>query len=89
MPAGLKPHSPEWFSALDASNPTQAAHTRQILKAAGRTDVCSVCGDHHADDYAAMVENLPSGVVTSIRLCSDCRTMRELMDGHRYEPLGI
>jgi len=40
----LKPHSPEWFAALEKVNPTQAAQTTQILSLAGRDDVCSICG---------------------------------------------
>jgi len=35
----LPPHSPDWSSALEAFNPQQAAHTRQIIKMAGNADV--------------------------------------------------
>lgn len=83
----LTPHSSEWFSALDVFDPAQAAHTRQILKAAGRSDVCSVCGDHPAEDFQMVGENVHPVAVASIRLCDDCRNMRQAMNGEKYEPL--
>jgi len=70
-----EPHSPEWFSALDSFLPAQAAHTRQILKAAGRKDVCSICGDDPAEDFKIVEENLAANAVASIRLCADCRKL--------------
>jgi hypothetical protein len=45
MPIYPEPHSAEWFKALDAFDPQQAAHTREMLRLAGRADVCGVCGD--------------------------------------------
>ena len=82
-----EPHSPEWFSALDAFDPAQAAHTRQILKSAGRKDVCSVCGDDPAEDLKIVREKLPVNAVASIRLCGHCRKIRGAMHGESYEPL--
>jgi hypothetical protein len=85
MQPDLKPHTKEWFLALRAVNPAQANHTRQILKAAGRDDVCSVCGDHPASDFRIVSGGIPAGAPTQIRLCDDCRQMRETLQGERYE----
>jgi hypothetical protein len=74
--------------ALDSFDPAQAAHTRQIIKSAGRKDVCSICGDDPAEDFRIVRENLPVSAVASIRLCGDCRNMRGAMYGESYEPLG-
>ncbi|WP_267422663.1 hypothetical protein [Methylobacterium sp. GC_Met_2] len=52
----LKPHTPEWFNALDRVNPQQAAMTRQAIAAAGRDDGCSVCGDDRATDDKLVVK---------------------------------
>lgn len=84
----LEPHSTEWFSTLDAFQPTQAAHTRQILKAAGRKDVCSICGDDPAEDFKIVEEKLAANAVASIRLCAGCRRLRQAMHAETYEPLG-
>jgi len=32
----ITPHSPEWFKALEALNPMQAALTKQIIELAGK-----------------------------------------------------
>lgn len=81
-----KPHSKEWFAALQAFNPVQAAHTRTILEAAGREDVCSVCGDSPAEELKIVGSDAPP--LASIRLCKDCRTMRASLQGESYEPLA-
>lgn len=87
MPIYPEPHSPEWFKALDAFDPQQAAHTRQILRLAGRADVCGVCGDDPATDYKLTGKQLhPDGVATQ-RLCDDCRTIRQKQFGETYRPL--
>jgi len=83
-----KPHSAEWFTALQAFNPQQAAATRQILESSGREDVCSVCGDDPAPELKIVGEAMPANAVASIRLCDDCRNMRGSMYGETYEPLG-
>ena len=49
------PHTDEWFQALEDFNPLQAAITRQIVKLAGRADVCSIRGDRPASDYMISV----------------------------------
>ena len=82
-----EPHSAEWFTALGVFDPRQAATTRQILKAVGRKDVCSVCGDHPAEPLRIVAANLPAEAVASIRLCADCRKMRWQMYGEVFEPL--
>ena len=87
MPLYPRPHSPEWFRALDASNPTQAAHTRQIIASAGRDDVCSVCGDDPAEDYKVIGSSFSAKAVASIRLCGDCREIRIEMHGEQFAPL--
>lgn len=80
-----KPHSEEWFTALEAFNPAQASHTRTIVEAAGREDVCSVCGDFPAEELKIVGADAPP--LASIRLCHDCRTIRSSMQGESYEPL--
>jgi hypothetical protein len=77
----LRPHSPEWFDALDKSNPKQAAQTRQILSAVGREDVCSVCGDQPALDYTLASEQAAASDVSTLKLCADCLVIRR--DVHR------
>lgn len=70
------PHSPEWFAALEAFDQIQATHTRTILKAAGRDDVCSVCGDDPALDYRLVSPKPHPKAVATLRLCDDCLTIR-------------
>ena len=72
----LTPHTAEWFSALESSNPNQAAMTRQIISSAGRSDVCSVCGDTPATDYKVVGAQFSTAIGASIRLCDDCREIR-------------
>lgn len=88
MPLYPEPHSEEWFSALEAIDPIQAAQTRQILKSAGRNDVCGVCGDAPATDLRLVTKGLPENALASIRLCDDCRKMRGSMYGETYAPLS-
>ena len=47
----LKPHTAEWFKALETTNPRQAAHTKHILSLARSDAVCSICGDESNRDY--------------------------------------
>jgi hypothetical protein len=72
----LKPHSPEWFTALESFNPAQAAHTRKIIELAKDDQVCSVCGDDPAKDYKLDMPSLPSTAVATLRLCDDCAKLR-------------
>ncbi len=78
MPHHLTPHTREWFAALEGFNPQQARHTRAILTAAGRDDVCSVCGDDPAVDYQIIFPTPQPQSVATIRLCDDCRLIREM-----------
>lgn len=84
MTTYLKPHSPEWFDALEKSNPKQAAQTRQILSARGHDDVCSICGDEPALDYALAERQPVSGVVSTLRLCNDCLDIRREVHGENF-----
>jgi hypothetical protein len=86
MDVDLTPHSREWFAALEAINPQQAAHTRQIIANAGKEAVCTVCGDEPASDYRITTPNQAIDAVVSIRLCKDCRAIRE-MQGESFQPL--
>lgn len=86
MPNYLKPHSPEWFAALEKANSSQAAQTKQILSLAGRDDVCSICGDDRAADYKLASEQMTSGVVATLRLCDDCLNIRRNMYGENFVP---
>jgi hypothetical protein len=66
--------------------PEQAAHTAATIRAAGRSDVCSVCGDEPARDYFLEDDDLPMDAVSTLRLCSDCLTIRRA-DGEDFKPL--
>jgi hypothetical protein len=83
-----KPHSAEWFEALERTNPRQAAVTRQALTAANREDGCSVCGDDPATDCKLVSPPPPPGVVATLRLCDDCRTIRIMTRNELYEAFG-
>lgn len=80
----LKPHSPEWFAALERVNSIQAAQTTQILALAGRDDVCSICGDDPATDYKLASDQMTPGVVATLRLCDDCLRIRRIMYGENF-----
>ena len=87
MPPHLTPHTPEWFSALEACNPAQAAITKQIVALAGRADVCSVCGDDSAKDYKLVGVQFGPNTAATIRLCDDCRQIRSKMHGESFSLL--
>ena len=75
----LKPHTSEWFKALEAVNPRQAAQTRHVLSL-GRSDaVCSICGDESNRDYKLANEEVAHGPVTTMRLCDECLQVRRIM----------
>ena len=82
----LRPHTPEWFAALEVWNPPQAAMTRMAIEAAGSPDVCSICGDDPARDYRLEEAYRPSGGVDTLRLCDDCLKIRR-DGGEPYAPL--
>jgi hypothetical protein len=84
----LKPHSAEWFAALDKVNPVQAGQTREILSLAGRDDVCSICGGHPAADYRLPEDQTTSASANTLRLCQDCVNIRREIHGEKLLPLG-
>ena len=75
-PAALTPHSEEWFAALERWDPAQAQMTMQVIRMAGRADVCSVCGDDPADDYRLHEQYRSAEGVDTLRLCDDCLQIR-------------
>jgi hypothetical protein len=79
----LKPHTPEWFDALENLNPFQAAMTRRVVSLAGNDNACSICGDAQAAAFA--VANVPPPA--SLRLCDDCHYCRAL-EGERLTPMA-
>lgn len=85
--ADPKPHTPEWFKALEAFDQAQARHAKKIVELAGRADVCTICGDDPASDYRLVHPTPARGSVATIRLCDDCRMIRE-NGGESYLPLG-
>jgi len=86
MPIYPEPHSTEWFEALLRTNPQQASMSSMVVKQAGRTDVCSICGDDPAADYKVLGAK-GEETVASIRLCEDCRDIRTKMHGEKYAAL--
>ena len=77
----LRPHTPEWFDQLAATEPDRARHIQELIELAGSVDVCSYCGDDPARDY--MWTDQPG---KSIRLCRDCFKMGRA-DGENLEPI--
>jgi hypothetical protein len=67
----LRPHTPEWFEALEVWNPVQAELTRKYIQDAGNPDICSVCGDDPASDYRLEEAYRPPSGVDTLRLCAD------------------
>lgn len=83
----LTPHTPEWFAALDSFDPEQASVVRQVLKHAGRTDVCGLCGDPSAKDYQAIPRDLTIHPASAMRLCDSCRELRYTVLKETHAPL--
>ena len=83
----LRPHSQEWFKALEVWNPQQAAMTKYVTEQTGSLDVCSVCGDDPAKDYRLHQAYRPPGGVDTLRLCDGCLTIRQGM-GEPYMALS-
>lgn len=75
-PKLLRPHTPEWFASLREWNPKQAAMTEAAIRTAGGSDVCSVCADDPARDYALV--SMPAAGPGTVRLCDDCFRIRSL-----------
>lgn len=82
----LKPHSQEWFDALELANPGQAAQTKQIISLAGKNDVCSVCGDEPAQDFCLPGREITPGIIATMKLCNDCRSIRA-NGGENFVPI--
>ena len=78
----LRPHTPEWFASLREWNPMQAAMTEAVIQAAGSLDVCSVCADDPASDYALV--STPAAGPGTLRLCDNCSRIRSA-----YEPMRL
>lgn len=77
------PHSPEWLAALADANPRQAAITAAVVGRAGRSDVCSICGDAPAPVYRT-----DAGSATTVSLCDDCRAIQRDTFGLRTVAVG-
>ena len=84
----LIPHSKEWFVALAKSNPQEAAHAKQVIKAAGTPEVCSECGDAPAGDYEISNKWFAPDTVATVRLCEDCLSIRATTEGEQMVPLS-
>ncbi len=70
----LRPHTPEWFNSLREWNPVQAAMAEAAIQAGGSAEVCTVCADDPALDYALVsIVRLGPG---TIRLCDFCFKQR-------------
>jgi len=76
----LRPHTPEWFASLREWNPKQAAMTEAAIQTAESSEVCSVCADDPAHDYALLT--MPAAGPGTLRLCDDCFRIRS-----RDEPM--
>ncbi len=72
MPYYFKPHTPEWFEALEAVDPIKATVTKIVVQSLGRLNVCSVCGEDPAQDYEMIDKHMQKNAVATIRLCDDC-----------------
>jgi len=75
-PRLLRPHTPGWFASLREWNPKQAAMTEAAIRATGSSDVCSVCADDPARDYAFV--SMPAAGPGTLRLCDDCFLIRSV-----------
>lgn len=82
----LKPHSKEWFEALEKQNSTQAEQTKQIISLANSEDVCSICGDDKVKDYKLESSQATSGMIITLRLCDDCLNIRKNSRGEHFVP---
>lgn len=62
----LVPNSEAWLAQLAKIDPKQAAATRELIKAAGKAEICSLCGDPPAGDFTLPTKPL------IMRLCKEC-----------------
>lgn len=72
----LRPHTPEWFAALEIWDPPTAAMSRIAVESVGSLDVCSVCGDEPASDFRLVLRQRPANGPDTLRLCDDCLKIR-------------
>ncbi|MGA8148965.1 MAG: YiiX/YebB-like N1pC/P60 family cysteine hydrolase [Gallionellaceae bacterium] len=84
----LTPHTSEWFTALAAWNPQQAAHTRLVLQKSESNAICSICGDEPVRDYRLVGPGVPDGVICTLRLCNDCWRIRSEMYAESWAMLS-
>ena len=84
----LTPHSKEWFAAIAKVNPQEAAHTKQVIKAAGTPEVCSECGGTPAVDYEITNKWFAPDIFATVRLCEDCMSTRATGEGEHFVPLA-
>ena len=68
----LRPHTAQWFAALEPWDPHQAGFTRSVIETAGSSEVCSICGDYPASVYRLGESDRPPYGVDTFRLCRDC-----------------
>lgn len=80
----LKPNSREWLEALAKQDPDQATITAAMVEAAGKEDVCSVCGDEPSLVYRKRGSVLD---VDALRLCTDCLGIRR-NKGEQFDTLS-
>ena len=69
----IVPHTREWFASVKKHNPTQALHTRKVLKLAGNSEVCSVCGAEPEGDF-----RLGTAPEWTMRLCHVCHDLHRM-----------
>jgi hypothetical protein len=74
----MRPHTPEWFTTTDRSNPDLADAARRNIKHAGHADVCTICGDAPEGDFQFMSGSL------ILRLCPGCK----MICSESYEAVG-
>jgi hypothetical protein len=84
MTPDLRPHTAEWFKALETANPRKAAHTKHILLFAGSDAVCSICGDEANRDYELVNAEAALGPVSTMRLCDDCVDIRRTVHNENF-----
>lgn len=83
----VKPHTAEWFAAMDRMDPRQATQTREALGQSGHNDGCSICGDGPAADCRMTDPQPAPGAVGTLRLCEDCHTILIITRSEVYTPI--
>ena len=87
MPYYYKPHTPEWFAALEAFDPIKAAVTRIVVASQG-ANVCSVCGEGPSQDYELIDKQMQKNAVATIRLCDDCLKIKRHVHREKLSRFG-